>query len=125
MGESLAERLGGEGLILLHGDLGSGKTVLVRGLARALGIDPREVQSPSYTLIHEHEGSSGRLVHVDLYRLDPEEVPALGLDDLLAGPGIKAIEWAERWPDAPAADCRLSLSADPDGSRTLRLEALG
>ncbi len=96
--ERLGEELtaGGDAVILLEGDLGSGKTVLVRGLARGLGIDPREIQSPTYTLIHEHEGASGHLVHVDLYRLEPEEIAALGLDELLAGPGIKAVEWAEK-----------------------------
>jgi tRNA threonylcarbamoyladenosine biosynthesis protein TsaE len=94
LGEELAAT--GDAVILLEGDLGSGKTVLVRGIARALGIDPREVQSPTYTLIHEHQGLRGRLVHVDLYRLEPHEIDGLGLDELLAGPGVKAIEWADR-----------------------------
>ncbi len=107
--ERLGEELvaGGDALILLEGDLGSGKTVLVRGLARGLGIEAREVQSPTYTLIHEHQGAAGRLVHVDLYRLEPPEIDALGLDELLAGEGIKAIEWAEKldaaWGRVPGA----------------------
>jgi len=100
-GEAIAGELGGRGTVLLEGDLGSGKTVLVRGLARALGIEPREVVSPTYTLIHEHEGSGGRLVHVDLYRLEPEEVATLGLDELLDASTLAAIEWAERLPGAP------------------------
>jgi tRNA threonylcarbamoyladenosine biosynthesis protein TsaE len=58
------------------------------------------VQSPTFTLIREHQGSSGQMVHVDLYRLDPEEVAALGLEELLAGPGVKVVEWAERLPFA-------------------------
>jgi tRNA threonylcarbamoyladenosine biosynthesis protein TsaE len=77
--------------------------VLARGIGEGLGIDPREVQSPTFTLIREHRGSGGRggrMVHVDLYRLDPEEVTALGLEELLAGPGVKVVEWAERLPFA-------------------------
>lgn len=87
--------------------MGTGKTVLVRGIGRALGIDPREIQSPTYNLIHEHEGEHGRLVHVDLYRLEGDEIAALGLEEILDGEGIKAVEWAERlhdWPVGSAVD---------------------
>lgn len=98
LGESLAADLAPDGVLLLSGDLGSGKTVLTQGIARGLGIGPREVQSPTFTLIREHQGPGGRLVHVDLYRLDPEDVPALGLEELLAGRGVKVVEWAERLP---------------------------
>jgi tRNA threonylcarbamoyladenosine biosynthesis protein TsaE len=100
VGEALAAELAPAGVLLLSGDLGSGKTVLARGVARGLGIDPREVQSPTFTLIREHRGTAGTLVHVDLYRLRPEEAEGLGLDELLAGPGVKVIEWAERLPEA-------------------------
>ncbi len=97
LGAELARELAPDGVLLLSGDLGTGKTVLARGIAAILGIDPREVQSPTYTLIREHQGSGGgRLVHVDLYRLSPEEAAELGLEELLAGPGIKVVEWAER-----------------------------
>ena len=124
VGEEIAGRLGGAGVVLLEGDLGSGKTVLVRGFARHQGVDRREIQSPTYTLVHEHEGERGRLVHVDLYRLEGEEIDALGLDELLAGPGLKAIEWAERWPDAPPG-CRVALRRRDDGGReiTARFDA--
>ncbi len=132
--EAETERLGEElaaaadAVILLEGDLGSGKTVLVRGLARTLGIDPREIQSPTYGLIHEHEGTAGRLVHVDLYRLEGEEIPALGLDELLAGPGIKAIEWAEKleavWDRIPGA-VRLRLRRAGAGEREVSIDTIG
>ncbi|HYX25745.1 MAG TPA: tRNA (adenosine(37)-N6)-threonylcarbamoyltransferase complex ATPase subunit type 1 TsaE [Thermoanaerobaculia bacterium] len=89
-----------DGILLLSGELGSGKTVLAQGIGEGLGIDPREVQSPTFTLIREHRGSGGRLVHVDLYRLAPEDTAVLGLDELLAGPGVKVVEWAERLPFA-------------------------
>lgn len=98
VGRGLVRELEPDGVLLLSGDLGSGKTVLARGVAEGLGIEPREVQSPTFNLIREHRGPRGRLVHVDLYRLDPGEVEALGLDELLAGPGIKVVEWAERLP---------------------------
>lgn len=104
LGRELALELAPDGVLLLSGDLGTGKTVLTQGLAEGLGIDPREVQSPTFTLIREHEGPGGRLVHVDLYRLDPEETGALGIEELLAGPGIKVVEWAERLPfEVPGA----------------------
>ncbi len=131
LGEELAASVllaQGAALILLEGDLGSGKTVLVRGLARALGIDPREVQSPTYTLIHEHEGPGGRLVHVDLYRLEPAELASLGLDELLAGEGIKAVEWADRltaaWGEIFGA-VRVRLRRVGAGQREVRIDTIG
>lgn len=99
-GRALARELAPDGILLLSGELGSGKTVLARGIGEGLGIDAREVQSPTFTIIREHEGSGGRLVHVDLYRLAPEDTAGLGLDELLAGPGVKVVEWAERLPFA-------------------------
>jgi tRNA threonylcarbamoyladenosine biosynthesis protein TsaE len=98
LGRRLAAELAPDGVLLLSGELGSGKTVLARGIGEALGIDPREVLSPTFNLIREHRGSGGVLIHVDLYRLDPEETAALGLEELLAGPGVKVVEWAERLP---------------------------
>jgi tRNA threonylcarbamoyladenosine biosynthesis protein TsaE len=100
LGRELGRELVPDGVLLLSGDLGAGKTVLARGIGEALGLGSREVQSPTFTLIREHRGSGGRLVHVDLYRLAPEETAALGLEELLAGPGVKVVEWAERLPFA-------------------------
>ena len=121
IGAELAEILKPDGILLLESDLGGGKTVLVRGLAVALGIDRREVQSPTYALIHEHEGSAGRLVHVDLYRLEPEEVDGLGLDELLAGPGVKAVEWPDRLASPPRGALHISiLRGDDESAREIR-----
>lgn len=117
-GERLVDELDPDALLLLEGDLGAGKTVVVRGIARGLGVDPNEVQSPTFTLVHEHRGERGRLVHVDLYRLDPADLDALGLDELLEGPGIKAVEWAERLSWTPAGARRLRLRVEADGART-------
>lgn len=119
LGAELAADLAPDGVLLLSGDLGSGKTVLTQGLAAALGIDPREVQSPTFTLIREHEAGNARLVHVDLYRLEPAETGALGLEELLAGPGVKVVEWAERLPfEIPGARW-LRLRRLPDGGREI------
>jgi len=99
VGEELAAALLPDATLLLEGDLGAGKTALVRGLARGLGIDPGEIQSPTFTLVREHRGATGtRLVHLDLYRLEPHEVESAGIEELLNGPGVKAVEWAERLP---------------------------
>jgi tRNA threonylcarbamoyladenosine biosynthesis protein TsaE len=120
IGEALAAELAPDGVLLLTGELGSGKTVLAQGVAAGLGIDPREVQSPSFVLIREHRGRGGRLVHADLYRLDPREVETLGLDELLAGPGVKVIEWAERLAAVPPGAVRLTVAARADGAREIR-----
>lgn len=117
LGVALAAELAPDGVLLLSGDLGTGKTVLAQGVAAGLGVDPREVLSPSFTLIREHSAARGagegkgavRLVHVDLYRLEPGETAALGLDEELAAPGVKVVEWAERLPAPPPGARRLSI----------------
>jgi len=126
LGEELAAELAPDGALLLEGDLGAGKTVLVQGLARALGIDPREVQSPTFTLLRVHEGSRGRLLHFDLYRLEPGQVEGEGFEELLAGTGVKAVEWSERLPFPVPAALRLRLEpgAMPE-ERTVREVAAG
>lgn len=92
---SLLSALGPGNVVALHGELGSGKTCFVQGLARALGIR-QAVTSPSYTLIHEYAGRPP-LVHVDLYRLrDLAAVAELALEEYWDAGGITAIEWAER-----------------------------
>jgi tRNA threonylcarbamoyladenosine biosynthesis protein TsaE len=99
-GERLAGRLSAGDVVLLFGDLGAGKTAFVRGLARGLGAPPDEVSSPTFTLVQEYRGRVP-LFHVDLYRLEPREADDLGLDELVLGEGVVAIEWAERWTGRP------------------------
>jgi tRNA threonylcarbamoyladenosine biosynthesis protein TsaE len=97
-GQALATRLQPGDTVALTGDLGAGKTTLVRGLASGYGID-EGVHSPSYALMHTYTGNVA-LHHLDLYRLPPEtDFQELGLDDLKNGLAIALIEWPERLPE--------------------------
>jgi len=83
-------------VIALSGDLGAGKTQLVKGLARGLGIAAC-VHSPTFTLVNEYDGGRLRLFHLDLYRLEtPEQITAAGLEEFLQPDGVTVIEWAEK-----------------------------
>lgn len=99
LGEEIARTLPRPAVVLLIGDLGAGKTTLAKGIVKGLGAAaPEDVNSPTYTLIHEF-GEKDKVYHIDLYRLEREsEVRALGLDDLLASDSILLVEWGERFP---------------------------
>ncbi len=103
-GRKLAADLRPPLVVLLRGNLGAGKTTLVKGLAEGFDAARAEdVTSPTFTLVHEYRGPHVTLYHIDLYRIDTErELETLGLDDLLAPDCILVIEWGEkfsRWPD--------------------------
>lgn len=105
------------GLVTLHGELGAGKTTLVRGLLRALG-ETGPVRSPTYTLVEPYELRERRLFHADLYRLgDPRELLALGLDDDPPGTAWWLVEWPERGAGVlPRPDAELWLAAGEGGA---------
>jgi tRNA threonylcarbamoyladenosine biosynthesis protein TsaE len=118
-GRALGERLGAGARVHLHGDLGAGKTVFVRGLADGLGADPDEVNSPTFTLMQEYHGRV-TLYHVDLYRIAPAEVPDLGLEPLAAD-GVLAIEWAERLPAPDPGATRVDIEDLGDHERRITI----
>jgi len=99
LGETWASEVQPGWVIALSGDLGAGKTQLVKGLARGLGVNSR-VHSPTFTLVNEYVGGRLRLFHLDLYRLDtPEQIHGAGLEEYLNPDGVAVIEWAERLED--------------------------
>ncbi len=122
LGELLATRLEPDGVLLLRGSLGAGKTVLAQGIAVGLGIDPKQVQSPSFTLVREHYAAGRKLIHIDLYRLDPSEVDAIGIWEILDSPGIKVVEWADRLPSPVELALEVEIGlGDRSEDRTLTL----
>ena len=111
-------------LVLLRGDLGAGKTTLVRGLLRALGVQGR-LKSPSYAVLETYALPRLDVHHFDFYRFgDPREWEDAGFRELLSGPGLKLVEWPEQAPSlVQAADLQISLIPDGDGRRA-ELQAL-
>jgi tRNA threonylcarbamoyladenosine biosynthesis protein TsaE len=99
LGEIMTELLVAPKLVVLRGDLGMGKTTLVRGMAAALGADASEVTSPTFTLVHEYRGRKTRLIHLDLYRLENEaEVETTGLWEMAdAGDALVMVEWGDKF----------------------------
>jgi tRNA threonylcarbamoyladenosine biosynthesis protein TsaE len=99
-GRTLAELLSPPKLVLLRGDLGAGKTTLVKGIAAAFDAAAEEdVTSPTFTLIHEYRGPRAKLYHIDLYRIDTQrELDTLALDDLRSDDSILLLEWGEKFP---------------------------
>lgn len=126
VGERLGQSLQAGAVLLLYGDLGAGKTAFVRGLARGLGAAADEVTSPTFTIVQEYPGAV-TLYHVDLYRLEEREVDDLGLEELVLGDGIVAIEWAERWRERPddAIEVRIEDAGADAGEDARRIRISG
>ena len=125
LGERLGRALTGGEIVLLDGPLGAGKTMLVKGIASALGIDQEEVTSPSFTLVNPHNGRLF-LYHIDLYRLDEGATAAhaVDLDEILTDENaVVIIEWAERLGHYPLPEnvWRISISGDGDEPRRIAL----
>jgi tRNA threonylcarbamoyladenosine biosynthesis protein TsaE len=128
--EALGERLGRAAqagdVIALWGELGAGKTTLVRGIAQGLGIAPRDVTSPTFVMVHEHEGGRLPLFHIDLYRVSPAETGTIGWEEALVSGGVTAIEWPDRVESLLPAD-RVDVRIDHAGGseRRIRIEPVG
>lgn len=126
---AFAERLAGHpaianAFIALHGDLGAGKTTLVRHLLRALGAQGR-IKSPTYAVVEPYELPGLQAWHFDFYRFDdPREWEDAGFRDIFAGPGLKLAEWAEKaGPLLPHADVDIHIALDDDERRHVTLRA--
>lgn len=124
LGEQVGELLIGGEILLLSGPLGAGKTVFVKGLASALGLDPEEVTSPSFTLVNPYAGRLP-LYHIDLYRLDEgaSAAHAVDLDELLTDEtAVIVIEWAERLGGYPLPPKRWQVSITGDGDEPREID---
>jgi tRNA threonylcarbamoyladenosine biosynthesis protein TsaE len=110
-------------VLLVSGDLGAGKTTFVRGLAEGLGINPREVSSPTFTIVHEYRGNGLTLYHADLYRLERAATDDLGLEEIGVKDGVLAIEWPDRLSHELPGAKRVRLEVVNDSSRRITIEA--
>lgn len=128
LGVRIGGQLSGGEVLLLNGSLGAGKTVLVKGIAHALGVDEEDVTSPSFTLVNPHEGRL-LLYHIDLYRLDEgaSAAHAVDLEEILSDEdAVVVIEWADRmgrYPLPPGV-WRVSIAGDGDAPRRISLTML-
>jgi tRNA threonylcarbamoyladenosine biosynthesis protein TsaE len=124
IGRSLASLLSPPKLVVLKGDLGAGKTTLVKGIADAFeAAAPEEVTSPTFTLIHEYRGPQVNLFHIDLYRIDSQNaLDTLGLDDLRGENNLLLVEWGEKFPRfAGEQDVEIALDRVSEQERRIRV----
>jgi tRNA threonylcarbamoyladenosine biosynthesis protein TsaE len=125
LGQQLARDLPLRGVVLLIGNLGAGKTTLAKGIVHGLdAASPDDVSSPTFTLIHEF--GSGRVYHIDLYRLDElQELATLGLDEIFDRDALVLIEWGERFPQIlPAERTEIRIRAVSDDEREIVITTL-
>jgi tRNA threonylcarbamoyladenosine biosynthesis protein TsaE len=126
-GRTLAELLAPPKLVLLRGDLGAGKTTLVKGIVAGFeAAEEEDVTSPTFTLVHEYRGPRANLYHIDLYRIDTQrELETLGLDDLRAErDSILLIEWGEKFPRlVRERDVEISLERDGESGRRIAISS--
>ena len=123
-GRTLTELLAPPKSVLLRGDLGAGKTTLVKGIGAAFEAAAEEdVTSPTFTLVHEYRGPRVNLYHIDLYRIDTlRELETLGLDDLRSDNSILLIEWGEKFPRlVRERDVQIALDREGENVRRIRV----
>jgi tRNA threonylcarbamoyladenosine biosynthesis protein TsaE len=125
-GRTLKRLLAPPKLVLLRGDLGAGKTTLIKGIAAAFDAAAEEdVTSPTFTLVHEYRGPLANLYHIDLYRVDtPRQLETLGLDDLIAEDSILLIEWGEKFSRfVRDRDVEISLARVGENERKIQVSS--
>jgi len=127
IGKDIAKNLQKGDIICLFGELGSGKTILTKGIADGLGIKRRRIVSPSFVLIREHSQGKLPLYHLDLYRLkDPQDIAAIGYEEYLYDEAVAVIEWADRLKYLLPKEClNIELFIKLDTKRLLKFSALG
>ena len=124
LGRTLVGLLTPPKIVLLRGDLGAGKTTLVKGIAAGFGAAAEDdVTSPTFTLVHEYRGPEANLYHIDLYRVDtPRQLETLGLDDLVSDNSILLIEWGEKFPRfVKERDVEIALESVGENARKVRV----
>ena len=124
LGRELAPLLAPPKLVVLRGDLGAGKTTLVKGIAQGFqAASEEDVTSPTFTLVHEYRGPSATLYHIDLYRVDtPRELETLGLDDLMSEASVLLIEWGEKFARFERErDVEIALERIAENERRIRV----
>jgi tRNA threonylcarbamoyladenosine biosynthesis protein TsaE len=125
LGRKLARKLIPPKIVLLRGDLGAGKTTLVKGIAEGFrAAAQEEVTSPTFTLVHEYRGPEASLFHIDLYRVDTlRQLETLGLDDLMDENSVLLIEWGEKFPRFERErDVEIALERLGENDRKVRIE---
>jgi len=123
LARTLAAGLNAGDVLLLAGNLGAGKTAFVRGLAEGLGINPDDVSSPTFTLVHEYRGGRLTLYHVDLYRLDRAATQELGLEEMGVADGVLAIEWPDRLTHGLAGAKTIDIDIVDESTRRISVES--
>ncbi len=124
IGRRIGERLAPGDILCLYGELGAGKTTMVKGIASAFGINDRDITSPSFTIIIEYE-SEIPFNHIDLYRLSGEGASELGLYEYFNKKSVSVIEWAERAEEEIPDDAvRVRLSYSGIDERDITIEGL-
>jgi tRNA threonylcarbamoyladenosine biosynthesis protein TsaE len=125
-GRAIARTLAPNAVVHLVGDLGAGKTFLARAIATELGADPLEVASPSFAIVHEYPRANGAaIIHIDGYRLSENrrEWLEIGIDEMLAGPGVKLIEWPKKaFEQFEESHVEIAIRVRDDGAREIRID---
>jgi tRNA threonylcarbamoyladenosine biosynthesis protein TsaE len=124
IGRRIGERLKAGDVVCLFGDLGAGKTTLVKGIASAFGIHERDITSASFTIIAEYD-SPVPFYHIDLYRVAHDDLAGLGLQEYLGTDGVAVIEWAERAQEYITGDyVKIKLSHRESSVRDIEIEGM-
>lgn len=122
LGKSLGARLRAGDVVLLEGEMGAGKSVFSRGVARGMGVEG-PVPSPTFTIVNVHEGTRGRLYHFDLYRLEgADALYEMGLDEMIGTDGVALVEWPSQAAEAMPERClRATITYDGDAPERRRI----